>query len=42
VPNYPQLLVDGKFKANDLVEASARTMLDELDRWAGALKTLRA
>jgi NAD(P)H-dependent FMN reductase len=42
VPNYPQLLVEGKFKANVLVEASARTMLDELDRWAGALKTLRA
>jgi len=41
VPNYPQLLVDGEFKPNDLIIASAKTMLDELDRWAGALETLR-
>ncbi|MEP9396695.1 NAD(P)H-dependent oxidoreductase [Mesorhizobium sp. KR2-14] len=41
VPNYPQLLVDGEFKPNDLILASATTMLDELDRWTGALKALR-
>ena len=41
VPNYPQLLVDGEFKPNDLITAGAKTMLDELDRWAGALKALR-
>lgn len=29
------------FKANDLVENSAQTMLDELYRWAQALKTMR-
>jgi len=33
---------EGVFRANDLVDASAKSMLDELHRWAGALKPLRA
>jgi NAD(P)H-dependent FMN reductase len=32
----------GKFTPNDMVQGTARTMLDELLRWAGALKPLRA
>jgi NAD(P)H-dependent FMN reductase len=31
----------GAFKTNDLIDASARTMLDELVRWADALKAMR-
>lgn len=31
----------GAFKTNDLIDASARTMLDELVRWAEALKPMR-
>lgn len=31
----------GAFKTNELIDASAKTMLDELARWAGALKPLR-
>ena len=41
VPNYPQFLKDGVFEPNDLITTGATTMLDELDRWAGALKVLR-
>ncbi|RJG46761.1 NAD(P)H-dependent oxidoreductase [Mesorhizobium sp. DCY119] len=41
VPNYPQFLKDGAFEPNDLITTGATTMLDELDRWAGALKALR-
>jgi NAD(P)H-dependent FMN reductase len=33
---------EGVFRPNDLIEASAKSMLDELHRWAGALKPLRA
>jgi NAD(P)H-dependent FMN reductase len=32
---------DGSFTANDVHAVSARTMLDELLKWHGALKTLR-
>lgn len=31
-----------KFKSNELIDTAAKTMLDELHRWAEALKTLRA
>lgn len=31
----------GAFKTNDLIDASAKTMLDELVRWAEALKPMR-
>ncbi|MFT3953055.1 MAG: hypothetical protein QM722_01045 [Piscinibacter sp.] len=33
---------DAAFKPNDLIEATAKDMLDELHHWAGALKPLRA
>jgi NAD(P)H-dependent FMN reductase len=32
---------DGELKSNDLIDASAKTMLGELAKWAGALKPLR-
>ncbi|TKT74289.1 NAD(P)H-dependent oxidoreductase [Aquamicrobium sp. LC103] len=43
VPMVTQLLdEEGVFKPNDLIENGARTMLDELHRWAAALKPLRS
>lgn len=36
-----QLDADGKFVSNELFETSAKTMLDELLRWAGALRAMR-
>ena len=33
---------DGAFASNELIDASAKTMLDELLRWAEALKAMRA
>lgn len=33
---------NGEFASNELIDASATTLLDELLRWATALKTLRA
>jgi hypothetical protein len=42
VPGYPQFLADGEFRPNELITNGATTMLDELDRWAGALKALRS
>jgi NAD(P)H-dependent FMN reductase len=42
IPNVAQSVDAGVYKPNDLVNASAKTMLDELVRWTGALKTLRA
>lgn len=42
IPNYPQFIdADGIFQPNELITTGAKTMLDELDRWAGALKALR-
>ncbi|MEI5681699.1 MULTISPECIES: NADPH-dependent FMN reductase [unclassified Mesorhizobium] len=41
VPNYPQFLKDGVFEPSELITTGATAMLDELDRWAGALKVLR-
>lgn len=42
VPMAPRLIdQDGNFQPNELILASARTMLDELHRWAAALKTIR-
>ena len=40
VPMVGSLIQDGVFAANELIDASAKTMLDELLRWAGALKPL--
>jgi Predicted flavoprotein len=42
VPNFPQHLDgEGRFTPNDLHESSAKVMLDELARWARALKAMR-
>jgi NAD(P)H-dependent FMN reductase len=42
LPNvYQHLDKDKKFTPNDLMTAGAKTMLDELAKWAGPLKTLR-
>lgn len=40
-PNFGGHLKDGAFVSNDLIDTSARTMLDELGRWAVALKPMR-
>ena len=37
-----QLDAQGNFTSNELIDASARTMLDELWRWATALKSMRS
>jgi NAD(P)H-dependent FMN reductase len=43
VPSYAQFIDDkGTFKPNDLIVASAKTMLDELAKWSDALKPMRA
>lgn len=42
IPMFPQHLdAEKRFTPNDIHEASAKTMLDELVRWAGALKAMR-
>jgi NAD(P)H-dependent FMN reductase len=42
VPNFPQFIgEDGVFRPNDPMVDGARTMLDELHKWAVALKTIR-
>lgn len=35
-----QIGSDGAFASNDLIDASAQTMLEELWRWADALKAI--
>jgi NAD(P)H-dependent FMN reductase len=42
VPMVTQHLADGNFTPNDLHTASATAMLDELHRWADALRPLRS
>ncbi|PYE90089.1 NADPH-dependent FMN reductase [Phyllobacterium leguminum] len=43
IPGFPQFISeDGVFKPNELIETSAKTVLDELDRWTAGLKTIRA
>ncbi|MEP7026328.1 MAG: NAD(P)H-dependent oxidoreductase [Actinomycetota bacterium] len=42
IPFVQQFLVDGKLQPNEIMEAAAITLLDELARWSGALQTLRA
>jgi NAD(P)H-dependent FMN reductase len=42
IPYFTQFVQDGVFKANETHEKSVTPMLDELHRWSGALKTLRA
>lgn len=42
IPNYPSHIDEAKnFKPNDLIVASVAPMLDELYRWAEALKPMR-
>ncbi|MBF1802227.1 NADPH-dependent FMN reductase [Alloalcanivorax profundimaris] len=41
VPLVQEQLEDGTFKAKDIQEQSAIAMLDELKRWADALKPMR-
>ena len=41
IPFVSQHIKDGAFQPPELVVESARVMLDELGRWAGALRTLR-
>lgn len=41
IPFFSNHLKDGRFGGTDSLKASVKTMLDELERWAGALKTLR-
>lgn len=36
-----QIDTDGNFVSNELIDDSARVMLDELLRWAGGLKAMR-
>ncbi|MBZ9935158.1 NAD(P)H-dependent oxidoreductase [Mesorhizobium sp. BR1-1-16] len=42
VPMAPKLITDGVFEPNELILAGAKPMLDQLHRWATALKTMRA
>lgn len=43
IPFFTQFVEDdGRFRPNELVAASATTMLDELGRWTEALRPLRA
>jgi NAD(P)H-dependent FMN reductase len=42
IPNVAAQVKDGAFASNELIDASARTMLDELARWAPALRSIRA
>ncbi|WP_420962782.1 NADPH-dependent FMN reductase [Brucella sp. IR073] len=42
VPGFPQFInEDGVFQPNELIETSAKTVLDELDRWNTGLKVIR-
>lgn len=41
IPNFVSMIEGDRFKANNLIEKSAATMLDELARWASALKAAR-
>jgi NAD(P)H-dependent FMN reductase len=42
IPSVSQQIRDGRFVSNDLIDASVTPLLNELHRWADALKTLRA
>jgi hypothetical protein len=41
IPMVAQSIADGRFNGNELQTQAAKVMLDELLRWAVALKTLR-
>ena len=44
IPNFFEHIdkASGAFKSNDLMNASVKTMLDELSKWSTALKSMRA
>jgi NAD(P)H-dependent FMN reductase len=42
IPSFANHIKDGVFEAPDFLEPSMKAMLDELVKWAGALKPLRA
>ena len=44
IPNFFEHIdaESGAFKSNDLMNASVKTMLDELAKWSAALKPMRA
>ena len=42
VPMVASHIKDGRFEAPEFLEPSMKAMLDELAKWAGALKTIRA
>ena len=42
IPFFSQLIEGGVFKSNDVHDKAAPVMLDELLRWANALKPLRS
>jgi NAD(P)H-dependent FMN reductase len=41
IPGFTKQIENGVFKATEMQEKSATSLLDELARWAGALATLR-
>jgi len=41
MPFFSQFIVDGALRPSEQVEAGAKAMLDELHKWARALKSLR-
>jgi NAD(P)H-dependent FMN reductase len=42
VPMAPKLITDGVFQPNELILASAKSMVEQLHRWAAALQPMRA
>ena len=42
IPNFWEHIADGRFQAKDVHEKAAKDMLDELARWAAALKPMRS
>lgn len=42
IPNFPQFIADGTFTPNELITTGGTAMLNELVRWAEALKPMRA
>jgi NAD(P)H-dependent FMN reductase len=41
IPNVTQFIKDKTFNSNDLIDASAKALLDELLKWAAPLKQMR-
>jgi NAD(P)H-dependent FMN reductase len=42
IPFFPQYIKDGIFTSNELIDKSGKTMLDEMAKWADALKPMRS